>query len=289
MRWSSCTEKPAETLPSYDLTQEDQSATLPRILEEVSGLAYAGNNQLLCVQDERGIIFHFDMTTKQIVKRIHFAKDNDYEGITIAGPEIFVLESDGTIYGVMEYDNPDSLVVEKIPTFLNSSNDAEGLCFDSAHNRLLVACKGQGGVGSRFKDKKAVYGFNLETRALEEDPVLVIDLEDLEEMQPSGDTQEAADDVLTFFGKNNLTFNPSAIAIHPVTQDIYILSSAGKNLLVLSSSGSIRSLTKLKKSQFKQPEGITFDETGTMYISNEGKGGRANIKAFNYTPKQQAE
>jgi DNA-binding beta-propeller fold protein YncE len=77
-------------------------------------------------------------------------------------------------------------------------------------------------------------------------------------------------------------FAPSGIAIHPATKDIYVISSAGKQLLILSAAGKIKSSHKLNSKHFTQPEGISFSANGDLYISNEGKGGNGNILLFRY-------
>jgi uncharacterized protein YjiK len=83
-------------------------------------------------------------------------------------------------------------------------------------------------------------------------------------------------------GGRKTVFNPSGISVHPLTQEVYILSSEGNTLLVLAPSGKIIHAIHLKKSLFPQPEGIAFDSNGTMYIANEGHGEKATIKTFKY-------
>jgi len=89
-------------------------------------------------------------------------------------------------------------------------------------------------------------------------------------------------DLLSVFdeSKGDLTFQPSGIAVHPVSNEYYIVASVGKLLIVLGRDFEILSITKLDKRFFKQPEGICFDESGTLFISNEGKGSKATILKF---------
>ena len=77
-------------------------------------------------------------------------------------------------------------------------------------------------------------------------------------------------------------FSPSGIAIHPITKNIFIISSVGKMVVEFTSEGKLQKIYSLNYSYFKQPEGISFDEKGNLYISNEAKGGKANILKFNY-------
>ena len=44
--------------------------------------------------------------------------------------------------------------------------------------------------------------------------------------------------------------------------------------------GVIINIVELDKRIFNQPEGICFSENGDMFISNEGKNGKANILRF---------
>ena len=101
-------------------------------------------------------------------------------------------------------------------------------------------------------------------------------------MKKSGTTQKNYDKAMHKMGGNNTVFNPSGIAIHPITKEIYILSAEGNTLIVVDHEGRLNYAIHLKKSLFKQPEGITFDSKGTMYISNEGHGEKATIKSFKY-------
>jgi DNA-binding beta-propeller fold protein YncE len=68
-----------------------------------------------------------------------------------------------------------------------------------------------------------------------------------------------------------LGFSPSSIAVHPITGHLYITSSKGKMILVLSPDGKILHIEKLQKPIHPQPEGLCFEKDGTMWISNEAK------------------
>ena len=77
-------------------------------------------------------------------------------------------------------------------------------------------------------------------------------------------------------------FAPSGIAIHPITKEVFLLSSPGKLLVVLDENGKIKDAQKLSPKYMKQPEGICFDRDGTLYITSEGDGGKARLLKYEY-------
>ncbi len=82
-----------------------------------------------------------------------------------------------------------------------------------------------------------------------------------------------------------LKFKPSAAAIHPVTKELYIISSVSSALAIADRDGKVKSAYSLDNKIFKQPEGLTFTPAGDMIVSNESAGiGSGNILIFKYKP-----
>jgi len=268
---------------AYRLSHPEVKYILPGKLQEVSGLGYLGNDKIGCLQDEDGIIFIFDLLKKEVTKEIDFGKDRDYEGFDIGNESAFVLRSDGQIFEIRNFLSK-KRKVKKHETNLNSKNDTEGLCYDSKNDRLLVACKGSPGKGKSLKNKKAIYSFDLKKNKLEKKPVFVIDVEEIQAFINTGFIVKMYERIMRFFkpSEGQITFRPSGIAIHPHTEDIYIISSVGKLLVILKPNGEISQVEKLDPDIFKQPEGITFSENADLFIANEGAGGKANILKFTY-------
>ena len=273
----------------YLLNEPDETIKLPAKLVEISGLSQSGTDTSLCaVQDEKGIIFMVDKETGEIVSKINFWKTGDYEGVEIVGEDAYVVKSTGTIYEVKKMGTAEQTVI-KYNTFLRRENDVEGLCYDEKNNRLLLACKGRPATGESLKEyryRKCIYGFDLERRQLDSMPAYVIALDQIQQFLTTHPMAQELNKLIEFFTpeKSNLTFNPSAIGIHPVSGNIYLTSSVGKVLIVLNPEGEILYMEKLKKKLYPQPEGLTFDEDGTLYISSEGKEGKARIQRMSPRP-----
>lgn len=244
----------ALTLP-YDFENPSQKITLPKSLKEISGLSFYKNNQLACINDEEGKVFIFDLAKKEITQKIPFGKSGDYEGVEVVGNEVFVLRSDGLIKSFKigepyerEIDCSDPDVVEY-----------EGLSYDPTTGNLLLAAK------ERIKEvdsKKMIYAYDFKRKILFKSIAI-------------------PDEKL--IGKDGKkTFRPSGIAIHPITQQVFIIASQGKKLLILSKNGAKEALVDLNSNLYKQPEGICFTPNGNLYISSEGAGGDGYILAFDY-------
>jgi len=268
----------------YDLEAPDQTFKMPDELDEISGLGLTPDGKyLIAVQDEDGTIFYLNKDDGEVERDLDFWKDGDYEGVEVVGNDIFVIKSSGTLYRVRQ-PGEGHLKVDKFNQFLSGKNDVEGLGYEAASGRLLLSCKGVAGEEEELQFKKAVYAFNLRTMQIDSTPELLISLEDVQAYLGTSPAIRKLEKLMDYFSldKSSFVFSPSGIAVHPLTGNYYITSSVGKLLMVVDPGGQILHIEKLEKEVHPQPEGIGFDTDGTMYIANEGKGGKGQIHRFRY-------
>jgi uncharacterized protein YjiK len=249
---------PNRDFPGAKFVQIDKKWNMPIVLEEISGISWIDNEHIACVEDEEAIIFIYNTKTSQIDKQIVFGEDGDYEGITLVGKDAYVLRSDGVIFEILNFQK-DSLIVNEYSTGMSKEFEWEGIAWEKKRNRLLLSIKNKADENS-----KPIYAFNLKTKTVEEKPAYEIKFND-----PAFKILELE--------INQQIIEPSEVTVHPITGDIYVLEGTNPKLLILNSSGAIKKLHVLKEEQFGQPEGLTFDDQGNMYISNEGSGGLGNI------------
>ncbi|MCO6499865.1 MAG: SdiA-regulated domain-containing protein [Vicingus serpentipes] len=276
--WMSIINK-QEDLMEYDLKNPKQIFELPEILQEVSGVTDLTHNKIACVQDEKGIIFIIDLTTGKITNQFEFGEDGDYEGITRFNRTLYILRSDGVLIEVL---NPGSKKMKKsfYETKIPAKNN-EGLCYDSLHQRLLIGCKSKSGKGSEYKEIRSIYSFDLKSKKLSEKPVFELKIEEVAKYAKSKGIQlpkkikKKTGEVI-----ENLRLGISAIAIHPVSGDLYLLSAVDHLFMIFNSKGEIQFITNLSKDLYPQAEGITFLENGNMIITSEGKEGKASLLIF---------
>lgn len=268
----------------YNLDLPNATFELSESLKEISGLSMTEDgNHVATINDEEGIIFLLDKMTGQIKESIPFWDEGDYEGIEIVGNDAWAIKSNGNLYQVKDYRSGTRQVI-KYKSFLNKENDVEGLAFDPLTNSLLIGCKGKSDDGADSHLKKAIYTFHLGSLMMMNEPAYMLTLPDMQSYLAHLSADDHAELLQELFSEKeqDMKFSPSGIAVHPVTGEIYVTSSRGKMLLVLSRKGEILYLVKLKKSIHPQPEGICFDSEGTLYIANEGKNDKARIYKFLY-------
>ena len=267
----------------YQLARPDKSWELPKALVEISGLGFIDNSRLACVQDEKGNIYIFNLKTGIVESKIPFGDDGDYEDIVIIEHDAWVLKSNGTLYKVADYLNKAIPDVKKHATVLSGKNDAEGLAYDHANKNLLIACKGYPFVDEeKANDVKAVYSFNLETKRMDLKPFLLIETDTIKYYKNYNTMTRLGIELLAAIdpSEGDVTFQPSGIAIQPVTGNIFILGSVGNLLMVLSGRGEILAMITLSPKIFPKPEGICFSTDGKLFIANEGDGKAGTILKF---------
>lgn len=240
-------------------------------LQEISGLSPTDEPGVFCaVSDEKGEILFIDGAGGgAILRRILFREKGDFEGVERAGKCLYALKSDGDLFEIAHWQQGQPKVtVYKTP--LTKADDVEGLGYDARRHALLLACKGNPDSSA----PRRVYAFDLQTYQLDTAPVYTVNPLEVNELIPYG-----TDDKPHFF-------SPSGIAVHPLTGDIYILSSALKRLVVLDyGTGAIRYAARLDKKMLPQPEGIGFDPAGNLFIGSEGKKGEGLLLRFDFQDK----
>ncbi|MEL6356552.1 MAG: SdiA-regulated domain-containing protein, partial [Bacteroidota bacterium] len=239
-------------------------------------------SQLLAVQDELGVIYRLDITNGQVKAAIDFWKDGDYEGIEVVGDDIWVVKSTGTLYCVQNAGTPQQLVL-KYNGFLSRDNDVEGLTYDPNQHRLLIACKS---YVAEFYELRSLFAFDLPTKTFVPDPVFSIGRDDIKAYLSQCPKSRKHDKIVSFiYNQGGYALGPSAVAIHPKSGQLFVTSSAGRLIVILSPQGEIRHVRRLDKDFYPQPEGLAFAPDGTLYISTEAKNGApARIYRIAYQP-----
>lgn len=263
---------------AYDFSAPDAVFSLDPELDEISGLAVLDADELGAVQDEKGRLYVIRISDGRVARSVKFGKKGDFEGIERVNNTIWALRSDGRLFR-MAVPGPDdeTVTADEFETELTARHNAEGLAYDAVGNRLLIACKDYPGKG--YRHVRAVHAFDLTTAAMAPEPVYLIDLDSLEAHveRPRGESTLRTILRRTF---NASDFRPSALAVHPESGRIWVISSTLKALVELLPDGGIAQVHLLTDDRMPQPEGLAIDSDGTIYIATEKARGGGEARLF---------
>lgn len=251
----------------FNFERPERVAKLPKDLKEISGITQWKNPQeVLAIQDEDGEIFVVGTESGDIRQTFKFGKDRDYEGIARQNDTIFVLERDGDVHRMTYVEGVDEFDSKKIETDFSYRNDTEGICYDERTNSLLIVPKEQELNPGDEDYRRGIYALDLTTNRFEPQPRFYVD--------------EFAVGEVVYGKRKPYKIKPSGVAVDPLTGDIYVIASVGNIMVTIDRESDIKHIELLKEKTFTQPEGITFDEAGNLYISSEGRGGKGVIVTF---------
>lgn len=248
--------------PGYNINQPF-IVKLPPMLDEISGLAYYSmDKSVFAIVDEKGILFKIFPADKPIIEKWKFHNKGDYEDLVLIDSTFYALMSGGEIVK-FKFITKDSVTSTEFDPGLVEHNEFEILYYDKNKQQLIQICK------DCEDDKKLFttsYAFDLSTEKFMLTPFHI-----------------ATNPIAQALKEEKIKYRPSAAAIHPLTGELYIISSVNKCLVVANTDGKIKKVYPLNPKLFKQPEGLAFTPNGDMLISNEAADiGAANILIYKY-------
>jgi uncharacterized protein YjiK len=249
----------------YDL-KKPQVQQLGKVMNEISGLAYDPvGPSLIAISDSKDKIIQIGLKTKKLkdLKEHIVGPDSDIEDIVASDTAYYLLSSWGEIVEV-PVKATDSTTNRTFDLNLPGQNDFETLYFDPTANGLILICKTC--AHEKGKNIRTAFRFDLQTRTFDSLAFFTFSKDEVQRILKDDDVQ----------------FDPSAAAIHPINKRLYILSAASHLLVIADTRGKIMEAYKLNPDLFPQAEGIAFAPNGDMYISNEGKFGSPTLLFFPY-------
>ena len=252
----------------YDLQRPAWTIELPWRFREISGIApLTGDGAIGFVEDERVCVHEIDRDTGRITRHHNHGKGDAEDLVVIDGSAYILCAGKRPHLLLMEtyrHDPPGRLT--RIDLDLDSTFDPEGLCPEPGGHRLLIACKGTP-PGTGNERMRQIFAFDLATHRRSSEPVLGIDT-----VQVAGEAGR---------------FNPSALAVHPISGDLYVIGSKGsKRLACWRADGTFRGSWRLDRHLLPQPEGIAFSPCGELILSSEGRSKKKSSKKSKATGKR---
>ncbi len=250
----------------YDLLNPTKVIDLDEVLKEISGISVVGDTAVFCVQDELGAVFQVNLDDNSMSSVGRFTDVGDFEDLQVVGDHVVVLRSDGSLFffDYVNFKGKADQIMMNLPCM-----NLEGLFYDAKTKKYLVACK-EPSLGRKVMSAKqhkqelamnatqerAVYSFD-ENTMVKPEKILSVKIEEIRTF------------VKEMYGLNVESFNSSAIAIHPITNETYILSSDQRMIAVYDGT-TLKSVFLLPPEDYYKPEGIDFLQNGDMVLCSEG-------------------
>ena len=266
---TACSQKASKyTSPAGYKLDQPEKYEMPSPLLEISGITFKddNSNMLYAEQDEEGKVFYLKPGDPK-AQHTKFGKNGDYEDIAICGDKVILLRSDGSFYAFpfSEIGKPEASNVQEYKNVL-PAGEFEGLFCDNKTQQLYALCK-----NCRDADtSKSATGYILSITATGT-------------IEQKGSFSIPVKEITAMINERKIKFQPSALAVHPVSNNWYILSSVNKLLVIADKDWNVKEVHHLNPSIYTQPEGIAFDKNANLYISNEGnKTSNGNVLKMQY-------
>ena len=237
---------------------------MPPQLREISGLALTSRGTVLTHDDNSGRVSEIDPKTGILVKAFSLIgnQKEDFEAITIAGNDIYLMASDGKLFRFREGADGQQVQFMMFDTGLGQNCEFESLTYEADSTRLVMVCK-------RILDKQApkelvIYRMPLPLNRATFS-VIQVPLKQV-------------------VGSNKWkNFRPSDITIDPFTRNYVIIASHEKGIVVLTPDGDVLRSEPLP-GDHRQPEGVAITKDSILLISDEANVKPAAITLYKWRP-----
>jgi uncharacterized protein YjiK len=234
---------------------------MPPELQEISGIALTADGRLLAHGDEHARVFVLNPRTGLVLKKFTVGTGiaGDFEGITVAGSDIYMIASNGTLYQFKEGANNASVHYSTIDTRLGKECEFEGVAYEPDSAWLLMPCKRASKKLPR--GNLIIYRWRLQG----DDSTRVTTL-----------TIPYADAI----GSNDWKgLHPSDITVDPATGNYVLISAQEKALLEITPGGVVERSEELP-GKHPQPEGVAITKDNILIVSDEVSKRPASITLY---------
>lgn len=248
----------------FDLAHVDDCTPLPMGNAPFLHFSLLDSLNFACLQANQENVVLYNTASNSIGAGLNIDLLSKIRDVVVVDSSLILFDENMAVY--RSYAPFDSLHTEKVMEGVNFVKSA-AVCHHPLTHRLFIV--GDVLESDNPTTERSVYTINLNKRNYNELPLFTFDVADLELFAEANHIKinsfkidENGDSI------PGLTFLPTAIAVHPKTNEIYLLSSVDKSMAVFNQFGELVNFAFLSDRHFTYPTAMTFNSKGDLFISN---------------------
>jgi uncharacterized protein YjiK len=241
---------------------------MPPELREISGLALTSRGTVLTHDDNVGRVYEIDPKTGILLKgfSLQGGVRGDFEAITIAGSDVYLMRSNGKILKFKEGPDASQVPYSIYDTGLGKECEFESMTYEPDSSRLVLVCK-------KFLQKQSskellIYRIPLPLGDRSAITAMRVTMKDVVGANP---------------WKN---FHPSDVNIDPFTKNYVIVASREKGLIEVTPDGEVVRSEPLP-GDHRQAEGVAITPDSLLLVSDEANVKPPAITLYRWRPNAQ--
>jgi uncharacterized protein YjiK len=251
---------------SHDSTTPVAKWIMPPELREISGLALTPDGRVLAHDDEVSKVYVIDPRRGIMLKQFTLGTGmrGDFESITAAGSDIYMLASNGVLYQFQEGADGAGVPYSAVDLHLGKECEFESMVYQADSNWLVMPCKNA--RDKTLQHHLVIYHYRLGAPDSSRISMVSIPFQQL-------------------VGSNKWKgLHPSDITIDPATGNYVMISSHEQALVEMTPAGDLVRAEPLPKGH-EQPEGVAITKDSILMLSDEATRKPAAITLYRWHPK----
>ncbi len=247
----------------FDLANPSTVSSFPMGVASFTDVTMLDSTHMIGIEPVNGNVMMIDLLNNSIASQLSLGSEFKFVDVSKMDSTLILFDSNSKVHFLLPpYDSTSFVSTNETKENFSTS----GICFHESTKRLFLLSEVQEKEEGQFSS--FLYAFNLNKRQLREEPLFEINSFAIETFAINNNLRLPRNKV-TYDGDTveGLNFTPSALAIHPKTNEIYVLSSDDRTLVVYNQFGDVVNFTVLDAMIFSKPTGMTFQENGDLLIT----------------------
>ncbi len=239
------------------------SLELPLGLSSIKNICILDSTRFVAIDQQSGSVVLLDELSGKLVGQLNLSPSFQFSSLAVYDSVLVLQDQLNQLHFLgAPYDSTSEIGLNELSSELKFMS----FCSHPITKRLFFLGdeidKGEG----RYSNY--VYGFGLGNRKLREKPLFEIESEKIEQyaLQMGIVSQNAF--AQSSSEQSVFNFKPSALAVHPKTNEIYVLSQERAQLAVFNQFGEVVNFIPLSRSLANHPTDIQFHPNGDLIVIN---------------------